>query len=194
MALYRRRLPHVYSTTSPVFLTWRLHGSLPHNRPFDGGILPSSGSFAALDRLLDEAKTGPRYLHLPAIASVVAEAIHYSSDVLRHYILHAFAIMPNHVHVLLTPRVPLPILTKALKGITARRANEILARTGTPFWQEESFDRVVRNADEFEKIRHYIEYNPVRAGLASAPEEYPWSSAWRAGPQTRGGRPRPPEH
>jgi REP-associated tyrosine transposase len=54
-----------------------------------------------------------------------------------------------------------------------------LALTGKPFWQDESYDRLVRDAAEFERIRHYIEYNPVRAGLVELPEEYPWSSARR---------------
>jgi hypothetical protein len=46
-----------------------------------------------------------------------------------------------------------------------RRANTILAMTGSCFWQEESYDHLVRNEREFEKIRSYIEEHPVRAGL-----------------------------
>jgi hypothetical protein len=123
MAVYRRQLPHVYVTDQPVFLTWRLHDSLPQHRPFRGGILPSGLAFAALDRLLDEARTGPFYLRLPAIADQVVEALLYNAGTLGHYELHAFAVMPNHVHTLVTAAVPLPRLTKSLKGITAKKAN-----------------------------------------------------------------------
>ena len=106
---------------------------------------------------------------------MVVEAIRYNADVLQHYILHAF-VVPNHVHFLITPRVSLPRLMKSLKGITAKRANAALGLTGAPFWQEESYDHVVRNRDEFQRIRRYIEYNPVRAGLVTEPTGYRWSS------------------
>ncbi len=95
----------------------------------------------------------------------------------EHYVLHAFVVMPNHVHLLATPALALPKLTKSLKGITSKRANTMLAMTGTCFWQEESYDHRVRNEREFEKIRSYIEENPVRAGLAREANEYRWSSA-----------------
>ena len=82
MQLYRRRLPHIYETDQPVFLTWRLYGSLPVNRPFAGGTLSSGQAFAALDRLLDQARAGPLYLRQPELADMVVEAIHYNAGVL----------------------------------------------------------------------------------------------------------------
>ena len=133
-----------------------------------------------MDRLLEETRTGPFYLHQPAIAGMMVEVIRYSADVLRHFTLHAFVVMPNHVHILLSPRIDLPKLTKSLKGFSARQANRILGLTGTRFWQEESYDHLVRDQSEFESIRHYIEQNPVRAGLAREASEYRWSSAGRA--------------
>jgi len=96
---------------------------------------------------------------------------------LRHYVLHFFVIMPNHVHLQATPAVPLSKLTKSLKGITAKRANTMLGLTGSPFWQEESYDRLLKDSREFEKIGNYIEENPVRAGLVREASEYLWSSA-----------------
>src|SRR5262249_35749071 len=113
----------------------------------------------------------------PRIAGIVVEAIRHGAEVLNHYLLHAWVVMPNHVHILITPKVPIPILMKSLKSITAKRANEILGQTGNPFWQEESFDRNVRDRDEFFRIRNYIEMNPVRAGLVCAPDQYDSSSA-----------------
>ncbi len=140
MTFYRRHLPHWYQNSQPVFLTWRLSCSLPPHRAFPAS-LSSGQAFAALDRLLDEARSGPFYLRQPALADMVVEALHYNASVLAHYTLHAFVVMPNHVHLLLSPQVPLPKLTKSLKGITAKRANAMLGLTGNSFWQEESYDQ-----------------------------------------------------
>lgn len=85
--------------------------------------------------------------------------------------------MANHVHLLLTPKVELRRITRSLKGVTARQANQTLHRAGKPFWQDESFDHWVRNEVEFVQIRRYIEQNPVTAGLVERPEDWRWSSA-----------------
>jgi REP element-mobilizing transposase RayT len=69
---------------------------------------------------------------------MVVRAIPYNANILCQYALHAFVVMPNHVHLLLTPAIATPKLTKSLKGIPAKRANLILGLTGTSFWQEES--------------------------------------------------------
>jgi REP element-mobilizing transposase RayT len=181
MNFYRRRLPHIDVPGSPTFITWRLYGSLPSNRAFPEKTVSSGRAFAAVDRLLDGGSSGPLYLRRTGIAEMVVEALQYNGAVLRHYGLHAYVVMPNHVHVLCTPQIPLPSLTKSLKGITAKRANEMLALTGQPFWAEESYDHVVRDGRQFQRIRNYIEQNPVSAGLASAAEDFRWSSAWPAG-------------
>jgi REP element-mobilizing transposase RayT len=182
VTFYQRRLPHVYELGQPVFLTWRLYDSLPPHRTFPTDALNSGKAFAAMDRLLDEACVGAFYLRQPAIADMLVEAIHYNANTLGHYVLHAFVVMPNHVHLLATPGVGLPNLTRSLKGITAKRANKMLSLTGNPFWQEESYDHLVRNERELENIRRYIERNPVRAGLVREAREYRWSSAgWATG-------------
>jgi putative transposase len=175
--LYQRRLPHISSTNQPIFLTWRLHDSLPPNRVFRASNMTSGKAFAVMDRLLDEARTGTFYLRQPAIADMVVEALHYNSEVLGQYELYAFVVMPNHVHLLLTASVPLAKIAKSLKGITAKRANLLLSLTGSRFWQDESYDHLVRNSVEFGRIHSYIEQNPVRAGLVAHPGDYRWSSA-----------------
>jgi REP element-mobilizing transposase RayT len=96
-------------------------------------------------------------------------------------LFHASVIMSNHVHLLVAPRVAPARFLQSVKGYTAREANRLLRRTGEPFWQSESYDRWIRDQQEFERVRKYIEYNPVRAGLAASPEQYRWSSAY-AGP------------
>ena len=180
--MYHRRLTHERETTRPVFLTWCLFDSLPSHRTFPEGEVSSGRAFAIMDRLLDEADTGSFYLRQPLIEDMVVEAMHYNASALGQYELHAFVVMPNHVHLLITPRIELPRITKSLKGITAKRANEMLWLTGTKFWQEESYDHTVRNEQSFGRIWSYIEMNPVRAGLVRRPEEYRWSSAgWASG-------------
>jgi REP element-mobilizing transposase RayT len=87
--------------------------------------------------------------------------------------------MANHVHLLITPHVDLAKITHSLKRFTAREANRLLGLTGKRFWQDESYDRLARDEVEFQRIRRYIEFNPVRAGLVTLPEHYPWSSAGR---------------
>src|SRR5437879_3839430 len=67
------------------------------------------------------------------------------------------------------------------EGHLAAESNKLLGQTGRPFWQDESYDRLVRNANEFQRIESYILQNPVRAGLARSAEEYPWLSISRPG-------------
>jgi REP element-mobilizing transposase RayT len=80
--------------------------------------------------------------------------------------------------MLIEPRIHPSLLMKSLKGATAREANRLLGLTGTAFWQKESYDHWVRDAAEFERVRRYIENNPVKAGIVQAAEEYRWSSAY----------------
>jgi len=170
---HERHLPHLLATGSPMFITWRLHGSLPPCRAFPQD-LTSGQAFVAMDRLLDRARTGPLYLRQPAIASMVVEAIRHRDP--GHYQLHSYVVMANHVHMLITPRAPVSQIMQSLKRFTGREGNRILGLTGQPFWQDESYDRLVRNDEEFNRIMRYIEMNPVNAGLVTAPEDFPWSS------------------
>jgi type I restriction enzyme R subunit/putative DNA methylase len=91
--------------------------------------------------------------------------------------------MSNHVHLLILPKVAVSAIMRWLKGSTARSANQLLGRTGQPFWQDESYDHWVRNSKQFDRIIEYIEENPVSTGLVASPELWPWSSAaWQAEP------------
>ncbi|MEX2302852.1 MAG: transposase [Bryobacterales bacterium] len=133
--------------------------------------------FVEWDRLLDKAALGPTWLKEPRIARIAADAIEHGHFKLGFYALHAYVVMSNHIHLLLTPAIDVRRIMRGLKGITANQANRILRRRGQPFWQDESFDHWVRDGLEFERIVSYIEFNPVKAGLVELPEEWPWSSA-----------------
>jgi REP element-mobilizing transposase RayT len=174
---YRRHLPHLYKPGVPVFVTWRLADSLPPNRHFDSRALTTAESFQLMDRLLDETRTGARYLVIPAVAELVSESIWHCAWAMSKYDLHAFSVMPNHVHLLITPNDSLPKILDSLKSFTARRANAFLARSGKAFWASESYDHLVRDRSEFEAARRYVEGNPVRALLVAKAEDYSWSSA-----------------
>jgi type I restriction enzyme R subunit/putative DNA methylase len=129
-----------------------------------------------MDRYLDTTQDGPLYLRQEPIARTIVASLRRGVE-LGHYELGSWVVMANHVHALLLPLVSPSRLLGSLKGATAREANRILGRTGESFWQAESYDHWVRNADEFDRIVAYIESNPVKAGLVGRPEEYPWSSA-----------------
>ena len=129
-----------------------------------------------MDRKLDSATTGPLFLRQDAIASLIEKSLHRGAE-RGDYDSAAFVIMANHVHALILPKIPVNVLMKSLKGYTAREANKLLGRTGTPFWQKESYDHWVRNESEWQRIRSYIENNPVKAGLVVSPQDYRWSSA-----------------
>lgn len=129
-----------------------------------------------MDRLLDGACLGPTYLAIPSIARIVVDSLHHCGE--TDYRLHALVVMPNHVHMLATPRTEASRFMRRLKGYTARQGNQLLRRTGKTFWQEESYDRLVRTAEEFRNIEGYILNNPVKAGLARSTEEYRWSSSY----------------
>ena len=183
-----RRLPHIYPPNTWLFVTWHLHGSLPASQCPEPGKWPAGQTFVWMDRRLDIARTGPLFLRQEDIATLVVESMFKGTD-LGHYELGPFVIMANHVHVLLLPKVPPSKLLKALKGSTAREANRLLGRTGMPFWQRESYDRWVRFELEWGRIASYIVANPVKAGVVSRPEDYPWSSAnprWQGNPASPG--------
>jgi hypothetical protein len=90
MAFYRRRLPHVYQTGQPIFLTWRLQDSLPPNRVFPAEAQTSGQAFAAMDCLLEETRTdgdgiGPS-------ASLAIETIEVGEQV---YLRPQITVMPT---------------------------------------------------------------------------------------------------
>ncbi len=94
--------------------------------------------------------------------------------------LQAAVVMPDHVHLLLTPLPdergwphPLPAILKLIKGISARSVNKLLGTSG-PVWQEESFEHTLRSDESFKDKLEYIRQNPVRRGLAARPEDYRW--------------------
>jgi hypothetical protein len=87
------------------------------------------------------------------------------------YRLHAWCIMPNHVHVVVEPFAghELPEILHSWKSFTAKTANRLLGRTGG-FWQDEYYDHLIRDTEEYFHAIGYVLENPARAGL----RDWPW--------------------
>jgi hypothetical protein len=106
MKHYERRLPHWDVIGQPLFVTFRLHGSLPAHRVFPPQLQADDGKeFIVMDRMLDSGVCGPLFLRRPEIAELVVNAIRDGANQFLRYQLHAFVVMPNHVHLLVTPQV-----------------------------------------------------------------------------------------
>jgi putative transposase len=95
---------------------------------------------------------------------------HYRAE--GHYKLHAFVVMPDHIHLLLTPQETLERVIGLIKGGFSHRLSSKL-----PVWQRGFTDHRIRDAPDY-NIRHrYIHQNPVTARLCDTPEAYRFSSA-----------------
>ena len=100
----------------------------------------------------------------------------------RKCILHAAVIMPDHVHLILTPLADeegsfsIPQIMHATKSESAHRINKALGRKGR-VWQDESFDHMLRGDESLTRKMSYVLENPVRAGLVKTSAEYRW--LWR---------------
>jgi hypothetical protein len=150
---YDRRLPHWKVAGQPQFVTFRLHGGLPPNRVFPPARLTSGQAFVTMDRLPDQARAGPLFLRRPEIARFVVQALGDGATRFQRYRLHAFVVMPNHVHLLVTPLVTAGQWLGPLKGFTGHGANRLLGRCGVLFWQNESYDHLVRDELEFRRVQ-----------------------------------------
>jgi REP element-mobilizing transposase RayT len=104
----------------------------------------------------------------------------------RFYLLIALVVMPNHVHMLLKPleKYDLSRIMKGTKGVSSRLINTHRNATGN-VWQDESFDRIVRDLKELHEKINYMYMNPVKAGLVEGPDDYPfwlfdpeWDKEW----------------
>ena len=102
------------------------------------------------------------------LACGVEEALWFSHG--ERYCLHAYVIVPDHVHLLLTPVAEwsLAKILQGLKGFTARQMNRCLGRK-VIFWQNENFDHLVRNELDWLDKFTYIHDNRVEAGLSNRP-------------------------
>jgi len=197
---YYRHLPHWRQKGATYFVTFRQADSLPQSklreladlrRRWEGELgiadcekvarLPSAHRSEALEilsrRIIQKVENwldqgmGSCVLRREALRTEVTDALRFLDG--SRYELGAYVVMPNHVHAIVRPLEPdcdaLETSLQSRKRHTARRINRLLAQIGT-FWQEESFDRIVRDEEHLWRCIQYIGRNPRLAGLTA--EEY----------------------
>ncbi len=177
-----RNLPHWRQDGATYFVTFRLADAVPatlrrqwseefetwrkfHPEPWDAKTKHEyQHRFREeRERWLD-AGHGECLLRDSKVRAIVEQALrHFERE---RYTLDVWAIMPNHVHVIVQPAdgQELSDILHAWKSFTARQVNEALGRKGQ-LWQDENFDRIVRDLEELERTRTYIRNNPEKAGL-----------------------------
>ncbi len=107
---------------------------------------------------------GQCWLKHPEIADVISAAIVYSNG--DRYNLHAWCVMPSHVHVIVEPlgNHELSDIVQSWKSFSAQQANRFLNRRGG-FWHREFYDRIIRSNREYRHQIEYVKQNPLKAGL-----------------------------
>ena len=95
------------------------------------------------------------------------------------FLLHEFVVLPDHFHLIVTPAedVSLEKAVQYIKGGFSFCSKKELAWQSL-VWQESFTNHRVRDAEDYQRHREYIHHNPVKAGLAKTPSEYPYSSAF----------------
>lgn len=173
-----KNLPHFDAPGTRQFITYRLADALPAARRREWEIFLKLEDDMEKQRRIEtylDHGLGECHLRNPRIASLVQENL-WHHDGLKYRLL-AWVIMPNHVHVLTEIwQVPMGEILKSWKSYTAKAANKLLGRSGI-FWEEDYFDRYLRDDEHYRQVVRYIENNPTRAGLVKSPEDWLWSSA-----------------
>ncbi|MGQ0595028.1 MAG: REP-associated tyrosine transposase, partial [Gammaproteobacteria bacterium] len=175
----RGYLPHLERAFGTYFVTFRLHGTLPAEvlarLMAQDEKADAWETHQKIDAWLDGGK-GERWLIEPSIAGMVSNALrHFDGD---RYILHAWCVMPNHVHVVFTAKEDLAGILHSWKSYTANQANRLLGRSGE-FWQREYYDHLIRDDEDFRRCVEYTLNNPVKAGLCESPEPWAWCGVGR---------------
>ncbi len=178
----RGYLPHFDGANHVQMITFRLADSLPKSvlqRLHDeAAMLPESERRRYFNREVEtllDAGYGACWLRDNRIASIVLESLeHFNGE---RYVLLAYVIMPNHVHCIIQqlPGFTLAQILKTWKSFSARKANEVLGRSGV-FWQRDYFDTLISDEQHLCNAAAYIHYNPVKAGLVNSMKDWRYSS------------------
>ncbi len=182
-----RRLPHWRQSGVAYFITFRLADSLPQSllrqwqeeravwlrwhplpwRPDEQREYEERFT----DRMQEWLDAGMGACHMrrsDVRAEVERCLLHFDGD---RYDIDAVVLMPNHVHAVIKPAhgYELSKLLQGIKGVSGNWCNKLLGYK-SPFWMDESYDHIVRDAKELTAFRNYIAGNPAKASLR--PDEY----------------------
>jgi len=173
----RGYLPHCDVPGLQQSITFRLADSLPVevlHRLLQEEIDDVS-RHKQIEQLLD-AGHGACCLRQTAVANIVEDSLLHGDG--KRYRLLVWCVMPNHIHVLIETGSVYPVsaIVQGWKSYTARLINQHLGRSGS-LWMRDYFDRYIRDDHHFAAVVAYIHSNPVKAGLVSREQEWPYSSA-----------------
>ncbi|GAB4468151.1 MAG: hypothetical protein OHK0057_08580 [Thermoflexibacter sp.] len=176
--VYKRNLPHIQPIGATFFVTCNLFGSLPspllekwkeeyeiqkaqiQAKISDANLLQdeldklSKLDFKKRDSFLDTTKNGNHYFKSPILAKIVADSLHFWDS--KRLELICYCIMSNHVHTVFRlfeeqeaegRKIYLEDIMHSIKLFSARECNKVLGKEGQ-FWQNESYDRMVRERNE----------------------------------------------
>ncbi|MCC7422694.1 MAG: transposase [Planctomycetaceae bacterium] len=181
--VYRRGLPHWRQDGATYFVTFRLVDSLPQERlrylkrvreEWERKHPPphTAKDWESLERVstshveawLDEGLGNCHFRNRQLVDDLVGRLNHFQND---RYFLSCWTIMPNHVHLAMRPfdGHDLEDLIGAIKGVSARHLNLAIKESGD-VWQDESYDRLIRDGEHLWRVIQYIGRNPRKAGLA----------------------------
>jgi putative transposase len=188
---YSRKLPHIQPSQETFFITYRLVDSIPISKIKELELLviekrktaltkeekynEQKRQFGLIDEYLDTTLNEPYWLKQNDIAAIVAKSLHYCDR--KFYKLWCYCIMPNHVHVVITTlkgAPPLYTILQKHKRHTALLSNKVLKRSGQ-FWEQESYDHIVRNEDEFNRIVFYTIHNTIKPGFVKQWKDWEWT-------------------
>ena len=171
---WRGELPHLETAGGTYFVTFCLASA-----PRAGGrvVATAADDAEAVARASEPTGSASEGLALTGAAGEIVEdaVLHFNGD---RFGLHAWCVMPNHVHVVLCPygECRLPAILHSWKSYTAKAIGRSCGWPGS-VWEREYFDHLVRSVAALERFVSYAEMNPVTAGLCAAPNDWPLSSA-----------------
>jgi putative transposase len=199
---YHRKLPHFDHIGLFFFITFRLFNSIPvhlarqlraerdreqqkartyptQEQQQAAKIKAQNNYFRKIEAHLDHPTFGDRFLDTPSCTNIIAQVLQEYHN--EYYYLHAFCIMPNHVHVLIDTAQQIPInkanfdidqyqylyqIMRRIKGKSGLYINRERKTNGS-VWLPESYDRYIRGQKHYNYTLNYIIQNPVKAGLVT---------------------------
>ena len=190
ITIYHRHLPHWRQAGATYFVTFRLADALPQSKleqlrrwraQWEREHPPPRSEqewqdFAQRYTRTTEAWMDEGYgecvFRSPALAQVMADAFLHFQD--QRAVTGCYVVMPNHCHVVVRPlgNFQLEQILDSWKGYVGHKVNKRLKRHGM-VWQEESYDRIIRDEEHLFRVVQYIGRNAAKAGLP--PEQwYRW--------------------